>query len=285
MARLAAFAVAFLLASGAFAQAYAPMGPAPMGLDAAASDLPAPLREVGFDQNLGGQLPLDAPFLDSTGNPVVLGDFFGDKPVALTLVYFDCPMLCPMTLDGVARSLKALAFNIGADYEMVVVGFDPSEGPELAAEARQRAIQRYGRINTEQGWHFLTGDEESIRRVAEAVGFRYTWDEERGEFAHAAGLILNTPDGEIARYFFGIDYPPKDLRLGFVEAGSGTIGNPIDQILLYCFHYDAVTGRYTAVTMNIVRIAGLLTVAILVTFIVVMVRREKSKSVTDLRTA
>lgn len=244
-----------------------------------ARESPQALREVGFDQRMGEEIPLDLTFRDSAGREVRLGDFFGQRPVVLSLVYHSCPMLCPMTLEGLTASLKALSFDVGEGYEVVVVSFNPDEGPELAAEARQRAIRRYGRAGTEGGWHFLTGDAEAIADLTEAVGFRYTYDPDRGEYAHGAGLVALTPGGEIARYFFGIEYPPKDLKLGLVEAGEGRIGSAVDQLVLYCFRYDPETGQYvwSAWTFIALRVAAAATVLALAGFVIFMLRQERRR--------
>ncbi|HEX2164744.1 MAG TPA: SCO family protein, partial [Thermoanaerobaculia bacterium] len=243
--------------------------------EATASGLPEPLREVGFDQRLGEAVPLDLVFRDASGSSVRLGDFFDGRPVALALVYYDCPMLCPLTMSGLARSLKPLEITAGEEFELVTVSFDPRETAATARAARDRYLPLYGRQGAADGWHFLTGDAPEIARLADAVGFRYTFDEERGEYAHAAGLVVLTPEGRIARYFFGTDHSARDLRLAFVEASAGTIGNAIDQVLLYCFHYDPATGRYSAATWNLVRAGAALTVLALAGFIVVMLRRER----------
>lgn len=242
-----------------------------------AREAPEALREVGFDQRMGERVPPELTFRDSEGREVRLGDFFGERPVVLSLVYHSCPMLCPMTLNGLTASLKALSFDVGDAYEVLVVSFNPEEGPEQAAEARQRAIHRYGRAGTEGGWHFLTGDAEAIAALTEAVGFRYTYDADRGEYAHGAGLVALTPEGEIARYFFGIEYPPKDLKLGLVEAGEGRIGSAVDQIVLYCFQYDPETGGYawSGWVFLALRVAAALTVLALAGFVVLMLRRER----------
>jgi protein SCO1/2 len=274
--RLAAGALLAALALAAAAPAAAQRPPLRAGdLDPAAGTTPPGLREVGFDQRLGEAIPLDLPFRDSAGAPVVLGELFGERPVVLSLVYFDCPMLCPMTLQGLVESLRPLTFDVGRDFDVVVVSFDPREGPGEAAPARRTAIDRYGRSGSEPGWHFLTGGEESIRRLTGAVGFRYRWDEESRQFAHAAGVVLATSEGRIARYLFGIDHPATDLRLALVEAGRGAIGGPVDQVLLYCFHYDPATGKYTAATLNLLRAAAALTLLALVGFIALMGLRER----------
>lgn len=246
------------------------------------------LREVGFDQNIGDPLPLDLTFTDTEGREVVLGELFGERPVVLSLVYFDCPMLCPMTLNGLTSSLKALPFDLGESYEVVVVSFDPREGPEDAAPAKLRAQHRYGRAGTEEGWHFLTGEAEAVERLTDAVGFRYTYDEDTEQFAHGAGVVVLTPEGRIARYFFGIEYPAKDLKLGLLEAEEDRLGSVVDQVLLYCFQYDPATGEYTwsARAVTAMRILALATLLALGTFIVVTVRQDKNRNHdTDTRTA
>lgn len=274
-----AFAVlAALAALGAPAPAAAAQRP-PQQVDVhgTAAGLPAPLREVGFDQKLGEAVPLDLAFRDADGRRVTLGDYFDGRPVALLLAYYDCPMLCPLTLSGLAQSLKPLELSVGEEFQVLTVSFDPTEGPESARAARDRYLPLYGRPGAEEGWHFLTGEQASIARLTDAVGFRYTYDDERGEYAHAAGLVVLTPEGRVGRYFFGTDHPSRDLRLGLVESAGGTVGTAIDQVLLYCFHYDPATGRYGAATWNLVRAGGALTVIALVGFIVVMLRRERRR--------
>jgi protein SCO1/2 len=268
-----AMAVLAMPAPAAWAQrASAPARPAP---EATAGTLPEELEEVGFDQRLGERVPLDLTFREADGSEVRLSELVDDKPVILSLVYYECPMLCDLTLSGLAQSLKALEMSAGDEFDVVTVSFDPGEGPEVAAAARRRYLPRYGRTEASQGWHFLTGDEAEIRRLADAVGFRYAYDAESDEYAHAAGIVMLTPGGEVSRYFFGTDHPAKDLRLGLVESGDGKIGSAVDRILLYCFHYDPVLGRYSAATMNLVRAGGIATVLALALFIVVMLRRER----------
>lgn len=250
-----------------------PTAPGPLG--AAPKTPPGILASVGFDQNLGDQVPLDLPFRDETGRTVTLGDFFGEKPVILTLNYYECPMLCTLELNALARSLKPLTFSAGKEFEVVTVSIDPREKPALAAAKKRGYLARYGREGADKGWHFLTGDQASIERLAKAVGFRYAYDEKSGQYAHAAGVTVVTPRGKIARYFYGLDYPAKDLRLGLVEASAGKIGTPIDQLMLYCFHYDPTTGKYNFVVMSVLRVLGVATAAGLGTFMFVTVRREK----------
>jgi protein SCO1/2 len=248
-------------------------GRAPAGVPS--DSMPAQLREVAFEQRLDQPIPLDVPFRDEQGRTVTLDRFFGRRPVVLALVYYECPMLCTQVLNGLVGSLEALAFDAGREYEVLIVSFDPREGPELAAAKRATYLERYGRAGTEGGWHFLTGEDSSIRRLTEAVGFRYVFDEAIGQFAHPSGITVLTPAGRPARYFFGIEYAARDLRLALVEASAGRIGSPIDQVLLYCYHYDPATGRYGLLVMRLVRAGGLLTVAALAALIVVMRRRER----------
>ncbi len=235
---------------------------------------PPALREVGFDQRLGQPLPLDATFRDESGRAVRLGDYFQGRPVVLTLNYYECPMLCTVVLNGLAGALDTLAFDPGREFEVVTVSFDPKEGPALAAAKKKAYLQRYHRPGAAQGWHFLTGDEASIRRLSEATGFRYAWDAETRQWAHAAGIMVATPDGRLSHYLYGVEYAPKDLRLALVEASGNRIGNAVDQVLLFCYHYDPATGKYGPVVMGMVRGAGVLTLVALVSFIFAMWRRE-----------
>lgn len=245
------------------------------GTAGGAQERPPVLREVGFDQRLGEAVPLDLVFRDEEGRTVRLGDYFGRKPVVLTLVYYACPMLCTVTLNGLASALDLISFDVGKEFEVVTVSFDPREGPELAAAKKKAHLSRYKRPGAERGWHFLTGEASSIGRLTRAVGFRYVWDAETQQFAHPAGSVVLTSDGHIARYIFGVEYAPKDLRLALVEASANRIGSPVDQFLLYCYHYDPATGRYNAVIMNIMRLGGLATVLALGSFVLVMWRRER----------
>lgn len=221
--------------------------------------LPPALQKVGIEQRLNEQLPLDATFKDEVGNTVQLGQYFGKRPVVLALVYYSCPMLCTQVLNGMTGAFRALSFTPGAEFDVVTVSFDSRETPELAA-AKKKLYLDYlpekRRAQAANGWHFLTGDENNIRRLTEAVGFRYNFDAATNQFAHASGIMVATPEGKLARYFYGIEYSPKDLRLGLVEASAHKIGSPVDQLLLYCYHYDPATGKYGAVVMNMVRIGG-----------------------------
>lgn len=238
-----------------------------------ASAMPAPLREIGFDQNLNQPVPLDLSFTDDTGRRVRLGEYFGRKPVVLAFVYYDCPMLCTQVLSAMTSSLNVLSLDAGKDFEIVAVSFDPREKPAQAAAKKTIALERYNHPAS-GGWHFLTGDQPSIDSLTRAAGFRYVWDEQTKQFAHPTGIIVLTPDGRLARYLFGLEYGPRDLRLALVEASEGRIGTTVDSLLLYCFHYDPMTGRYGFAIMRALRIAGIATVLALGSFVFLMVRRE-----------
>ena len=240
-----------------------------------ASTIPAPLREIGFDQKIDETLPLDVELRDEQGRQVRLGEYFGRRPVVLAFVYYDCPMLCTQVLSSMTSTFGVLALDPGKDFEIVVVSFDPRETPALAAEKKALYLDRFGRPGTEHGWHFLTGDEASVKRLTGAAGFRYAWDQQTGQFAHPAGVIVTTPDGRLARYLFGLEYGPRDLRFALVEASEGRVGTVVDSLLLYCYHYDPMTGRYGLVVMRALRVAGAATVLLLGAFIAVMVRRER----------
>jgi len=235
---------------------------------------PALLRDVGLDQRLGDSIPLDLTFRDEHGQPVALRQFFGQKPVILTLVYYQCPMLCTEVLNGLLRSSKELPLEIGRDFSIVTVSIDPSERPVLAEVKHELYSGLYGRPGGPQGWHFLTGEEAQIKALARAVGFRYAYDSASGQFAHPSGIMVLTPEGKLARYFYGISYPSRDLRLGLVEASQEKIGSPIDQILLYCYHYDPATGRYGLLISRVIQAAGALTVLSLALVIAILFRRE-----------
>ncbi len=240
-----------------------------------ASTIPAPLREIGFDQKIDETLPLDVELRDEQGRQVRLGEYFGRRPVVLAFVYYDCPMLCTQVLSSMTSTFGVLALDPGKDFEIVVVSFDPRETPALAAEKKALYLDRFGRPGTEHGWHFQTGDEASVKRLTGAAGFRYAWDQQTGQFAHPAGVIVTTPDGRLARYLFGLEYGPRDLRFALVEASEGRVGPAVDSLLLYCYHYDPMTGRYGLVVMRALRVAGAATVLLLGAFIAVMVRRER----------
>lgn len=240
------------------------------------SNVPPPmLREVGIDQKLSAPLPLDLFFQDETGRTVQLQQYFVEKPVILAFVYYECPMLCTQVLNGLLESLKTLSFDAGNQFEVITVSFDPGETPKLAAAKKASYIKQYERAGAEQGWHFLTGDSAAIQQLTSAAGFRYKYDASTDQFAHASGIIVITPQGKIARYFYGIEYPARDLRLALVEASENKIGSLVDQVLLYCFHYDPSVGKYGLVIMNVLRLAGIATVMALGTFMIVMFWRDR----------
>jgi protein SCO1/2 len=235
------------------------------------------LRQVDFEQRLGVQLPLDREFVDETGKSVPLAKFFRERPVLFVLAYYRCPMLCNQVLNGVLTSTNALNFVAGRDFEIVVVSFDPSDSPSAARAKREAYTKRYHHRNGRPGWHFLTGTAENIAAVADACGFRYVYDEKTDQFAHASGIMIVTPNGQLAQYFYGIDYPTRDLRLALVESSQGRIGNLVDKVLLRCFHYDAITGRYGLAVMRLVQAGGVLTVVLVGGFIIRSLRRERQQ--------
>jgi protein SCO1/2 len=234
---------------------------------------PPGLKNVGVQQNLNQSLPLDLTFTDDLGRTVRLGDYFGKKPVVLSLVYFNCPMLCGEVLSGLEHSLRMMKFDVGKEFDVITVSFDPKDTPEMAAKKKAGFIKRYKREGAEQGWHFLVGKQDAIDALTKAAGFQYEYDEKTKQFAHATAIMIATPDGKIAQYYYGVEYPPKDLRLGLVEAGKGKIGNVVDQLLLYCYHYDPEQGKYSATILRLLRLAGIATMLSLGTLIFVMIRR------------
>ena len=240
----------------------------------AASAMPAVLRNVGFEPPLNGPMPLDLPFRDETGRSVQLRQYFGQKPVVLAFVYYGCPMLCDQVEQGVVGVLRMLSFNPGRDYDVVFVSFDSRETPEMAAEKKKKALAHFRRPETDSGWHFLTGSKESIEAATKAANFRFSFDAKNNLFAHASGVLLLTPDGHISRYFYGIEYPGRDMRLGLVDASAGKIGSPIDHVLLFCYHYDPAAATYSASILKIIRLAGVLTILCLVGGILISRRRE-----------
>jgi protein SCO1/2 len=246
---------------------------------------PIPLRDVEFDQRLNSQIPLDLSFTDERGVPVQLRQYFGGKPIILNFVYYKCRDLCPLLLDGIVRTLRAVSFDIGTEFNVLTVSIDPHDSTALAAAQKRDFLARYGRPGSETGWHFLTGEEPAIRKLAEAVGFHYSFDATTGEFAHATGIVLLTPTGKTSRYFYGIEFSPRDVRLGLVEAAEGKIGTPIDQLLLFCYHYDPVTGKYGPFVTNLVRLGGFITAIGLAGFILWMLRRERAQAAAARRAA
>lgn len=232
------------------------------------------LKQIGFDQRLDAQVPLDLSLVNEAGQQVKLGDYLGSKPVILDLGYYQCPMLCPLVRDGLLDGLQNVPFNVGDQFQVVMVSIDPHESPGVAASEKARYIGRYARAGADAGWHFLTAPQDSIARLAQSVGFRYAYDPAQGQYAHAAGVVMLTPAGRVARYLYGLEFSARDLRLGLVEASTGTIGSPVDQVLLRCFHYDPVTGKYTLVVMRVIQLASLGAIAIVCMFLGVMFRRE-----------
>ncbi|QQS42927.1 MAG: SCO family protein [Acidobacteriota bacterium] len=242
--------------------------------------IPAPLRAVGIEQNLGGQIPLDARFKDENGDEVTLAKYFGkDRPVILALVYYECPMLCNEVLNGLTGSLKGINFSAGKEYDVVAISFDARENrkADLAKNKKKGYMERYNRPGTEAGWHFLTGEQSEIDKVTQAVGFNYTFDERTNQFAHAGGIMVATPEGRLSRYLYGIDYSPKDLKFSIMESSENRIGNPAEQLYLYCFHYDPSTGKYGFAILNILRLFAVGTLVGLGAMFFVFWRRGKAK--------
>jgi len=284
----------FLLSATAFAQ---PGGPGPSSPLYGArpengnpsTGLPTALRDVRIEQKLDQQLPLDLVFRDESGQPVKLGQYFGQKPVVLALVYYDCPMLCTQVLNGMVTSFRVLPFQIGKEFDVVTVSFDPRETNTVAA-AKKQVYMNYlparMRSNATSGWHFLTGDQANITQLTEAVGFHYHYDEATKQFAHASGIMLTTPQGKLSRYFYGIDYPARDLRLGLIESSENKIGSPVDQLLLYCYHYDPATGKYGAAVMKVMRIAGVVTLLGILAMVLLLKgrNREGNPKLTEAKT-
>lgn len=240
--------------------------------------LPKALEKIGIDQKLNEQIPLDTVFRDEDGNEVKLSQYFSKgKPVILSLVYYECPMLCNQVLNGVVGGLKAMTFSAGKEFDVVTISFDAKEKPDIAKKKKETYLKSYGREGAEKGWHFLTGEQASIDAVTSAVGFRYEWDEASKQFAHASAIMLLTPEGKISRYYFGVEYAPKELRLGLVEASENKVGTIADALLLYCFHYDPSTGKYGLVIMNLVRFGGALTIIGLVGMILLLKRQNRKR--------
>jgi protein SCO1/2 len=241
-----------------------------------ANTRPPRLENVGIEQHLDAQVPPDLTFRDDTGATVKLGDYFGRKPLILNLVYYNCTMLCGEALAGLASAMRLVKFDVGNEFDVVTVSFDPRETPEMAAAKKKDYVGRYGRPNAAAGWHFLTGQPESINALTKAVGFQYQYDAKTNQYAHATAIMVLTPQGHISRYFYGVDFPPKDLRMGLVEASQGKIGNPVDAVLLYCYHYDPQTGKYGAMVANILRLAAGATILIMGGFLFILWRLDLS---------
>jgi protein SCO1 len=272
--------IAALLLSAAASAQTIPDNPAP-----AASTLPPVLQNVGFEPQLNSQLPLDLAFRDEVGGNVQLRDYFRRKPVVLALVYYGCPMLCNQVEQGVVGTLRMLSFNPGRDYQVVFVSFDPRETPDMAAQKKEAAMSHFRRPETASGWHFLTGSKVSIEVLTKAANFRYSFDEKANLFAHASGIMLLTPDGRISRYFYGVEYPSRDVRLGLVDASAGKIGTPVDRALLFCYQYDPAAARYSASILTMIRLGGILTVVCLAVAIFIFRRRDSKSARTRLQGA
>ncbi len=276
-AAFAAVAVTLIAAPAAAQMTGTPVAGYLTAPGVSSSSMPTALREIGFDQNIDQKLPLDATFRDESGQTVTLGSYYGKRPVLLAFIYYECPMLCTQVLNAMTATISTMSLDAGKDFELVLVGIDPRETPAQAAAKKTEYLRRYKREGAEAGWHFLTGDEPQIQRVAKAAGFRYAWDEQTQQYAHPTGIIVTTTDGRLARYLFGIEYGARDLNLSLVEASEGKVGSFADQLLLFCYHYDPMTGRYGIYVMRTLRVAAVATVLLIGTFIVVMVRREKSQ--------
>ncbi len=242
-----------------------------------ASVRPPGLQHVGITQNLDQQIPADLAFTDDQGRPVRLGDYFGKKPLILNLVYFTCPMLCGEELNGLESALRVLKFDVGNQFDVITVSFDPKDTPAAAAKKKAEILKRYKRSSAEQGWHFLVGNQDSIDKIAKAAGFEYEYDQQTNQFAHTTAIMVLTPQGKIAQYYYGIDYPPNDLRLALVAASQEKIGTLVDQLLLYCYHYDPNKGKYSATVMRILRLAGVATLLCMGTVFIVLIRRGSGR--------
>jgi len=266
-----AFMLLTLFAATAFAQSMT------TGIMSPPANVRPPyLQNVGIEQHLDGQVPADLAFVDDAGQPVKLGDYFGRKPLILNLVYYNCTMLCGEALAGLSASMKMVKFDVGKEFDVVTVSFNPKETPAMAAAKKAEYLKRYGRPNAAAGWHFLTGSPESIDALTKAVGFQYQYDATKDQYAHATAIMVLTPQGRISRYFYGVDFPPKDLRLGLVEASQEKIGNAVDQVLLYCYHYDPAAGKYGAVVSNMLKLGGGLTILLVGGLILILIRLDRS---------
>ena len=245
-------------------------------MGAPANTRPPRLQNVGIEQHLDAQVPPDLSFRDDTGKTVKLGDYFGRKPMILNLVYYNCTMLCGEALAGLASAMRLVKFDVGNEFDVITVSFDPRETPEMAAAKKIDYVKRYGRANANAGWHFLTGQPDSINALTKIVGFQYQYDPKSNQYAHATAIMVLTPQGRISRYFYGVDFPPKDLRMGLVEASQGKIGNAVDAVLLYCYHYDPETGKYGAMVANILRLAAAATILFMGGFLFILWRLDRS---------
>jgi len=272
---LLAIALTLMSASAASAQGFYRQ-PNP---GAASGERPDIIKDIDFEQRLNAQLPLDAPFRDETGRVVQLHEYFHhDKPVVLALVYYECPMLCTQVLNGMISSLRVLRYTAGRDFDVVAISFNPKEGPGLARDKKRAYVDDYGRPGTENGFHFLTGDPASIEAVTNAVGFKYKYDPRILQYAHAAGLTLLTPEGRVSRYFYGIDFAPRDVQFGLMDASALKIGTLTEKVTFLCYHYDPTTGKYGLLISRLLQIGGILTMATMGAFWFVMLRRERRKA-------
>jgi protein SCO1/2 len=242
------------------------------------SGLPKALKAVGYDQHLDQQLSLDAPVVDENGNHTTLGSFFGKKPVVFVMAYYECPMLCTQVMNGVFGSLKAVPFKAGQDYDVISLSINPNEGPELALKKKNAYVNGYHQQEFASGYHFLTAPQSTIDLIAKQTGFRYSYDSVAKQFAHAAGMIVMTPQGKISRYFYGIEFAPRDVKFGLMEASQEHIGTVVDQVLLYCYHYDPATGKYGAAITNLLRIGGGLTILFIGGLFYNLRRRTKAQA-------
>ena len=267
---LGAVFVAILMSFPAFGQGMT------QGIMAPPSNVRPPgLQGVGIEQHLNQSIPPQLAFRDETGKPVRLGDYFGNRPVILNLVYYQCPMLCGEVLSGLESALRVLKFDVGKEFDVLTVSFDPRETPDLATKKKAEFLKRYGRPGAADGWHFLTGPQESIDALTEAAGFQYQYDPKTGQFAHSTAIMVLTPEGKIARYYYGVEYAPKDLRLGLIQASENKIGNLADQVLLYCYHYDPATGKYGAIIARVLQLSGLATILLLGIFVTALMRHGR----------
>jgi len=264
---LAAIIVALLMALPSYGQ-----GMTKGIMSPPANVRPPGLQNVGIEQHLDEQIPADLNFRDETGKPVRLGDYFGKKPMILNLVYYNCTMLCGEVLSGLESALRVLKFDVGKEFDVLTISFDPRETPDLATKKKAEFLKRYGRAGAAQGWHFLTGPQESIDALTKAAGFQYQYDPKTGQFAHATAIMVLTPEGKIAQYYYGVEYAPKDLRLGLIQASENKIGTLADQVLLYCYHYDPATGKYGAIISRVLQLSGLATILGLGILMTVLIR-------------
>jgi protein SCO1 len=244
-----------------------------------ASVRPPGLKNVGIEQRLNEQIPPELAFRDAAGKPVHLAEYFGKKPMILNLVYYQCPMLCGEVLSGLESALRVMKFDVGKEFDVLTISFDPRETPEMAAKKKAEFLKRYGRSGAEQGWHFLTGPKESIDALTKAAGFQYEYIEKTGQFAHATAIMTLTPSGRISQYYYGVEFAPKDLRLGLIQASGNKIGTVVDQVLLYCYHYDPATGKYGAIISRVLQLAGVATVIIMGVFLAVMIRKGADRQI------